>query len=199
MIVSSRPRLVAALFSASAVLCALSGTSRLEAGDGAHSPAVGDIARDFVLSSVDGEKAQLSSLLKKGPVVLLVLRGFPGYQCPVCNAQVGQFLAAAKKFDAEKANVVLVYPGPANGLKAHAQEFIRGKTLPGNFYLLLDPDFDFTNAYHLRWEAKNETAYPSTYVIDPQSRIRFAKVSMTHSGRASVEEVIQAFSDQQKQ
>jgi len=153
-------------------------------------PAVGETAKDFSLIAVDGEKVELSRLTKEGPVVLIVLRGFPGYQCPVCNLQVGQFLASAEKLKAAKANVVLVYPGPAEGLKEHAHEFIRGKTLPKNFYLTLDPDYTFTNDYRLRWEAKNETAYPSTFVIDANGKITFAKVSKTHGGRASVEEVL---------
>jgi len=153
-------------------------------------PAVGDVAKDFSLDTVDGEKAQLLRLEKEGPVVLLVLRGFPGYQCPVCNAQVGQFVASAKKFEALNANLVLVYPGPAQGLKAHAQEFIRGKTLPQNFYLALDPDYAFTVAYGLRWEAKNETAYPSTFVIGQDGKVQFAKISTTHGGRATAEEVL---------
>jgi len=157
-------------------------------------PTVGELAKDFTLSTVDGEAAQLSRLQKAGPVVLLVLRGFPGYQCPVCNAQVGQFLASAKKFEALKANVVLVYPGPADGLKEHAKEFIRGKTLPRDFYLVLDPDYDFTQAYGLRWEAKNETAYPSTFVIGQDGKIQFAKVSKTHGDRASAEQVVKVLS-----
>jgi len=190
MLALARPRLVVLLVSACAALWALPSTTVAAERDAAKPPAVGDIASDFTLSSIDGERVQLLNLLNKGPVVLLVLRGFPGYQCPVCNAQVGQFLASAKKFDAEKANVILVYPGPADGLKQHAEEFVRGKTLPGNFYLLLDPNFDFTNNYHLRWDARNETAYPSTFVVDPQGKILFAKISMTHGGRGSVEEVL---------
>lgn len=157
-------------------------------------PVVGELAKDFTLSTVDGEQVQLSRLQKAGPVVLLVLRGFPGYQCPVCNAQVGQFLASAKKFAALKANVVLVYPGPAAGLQEHAKEFIRGKTLPSNFYLVLDPNYDFTLAYGLRWEAKNETAYPSTFVIGQDGKIQFAKVSKTHGDRASAEQVLKVVS-----
>jgi peroxiredoxin Q/BCP len=157
-------------------------------------PAVGDVATDFTLSSVDGEAVQLSALLKRGPVVLLVLRGYPGYQCPICNTQVGQFLGSSAKLKAAGANVVMVYPGPADGLKQHAGEFIRGKTLPENFYFTLDPDYDFTNKYHLRWEKKNETAYPSTFVINPSGKIEFAKISMTHGGRASAEEVLKALS-----
>jgi peroxiredoxin len=156
----------------------------------AKPPAVGEVARDFTLSTVTGEKTQLTQLQKSGPVVLIVLRGFPGYQCPVCNAQVGQFLAIARKFESHKAIVVLVYPGPAAGLKEHAQEFVRGKTLPSNFYLTLDPDFEFTQDYGLRWEAKNETAYPSTFVIGTDGIVKFAKISQTHGGRTSADEVL---------
>src|SRR5262249_16894166 len=121
-------------------IVALSGLFASSAIASDNSPAVGDIAKDFALNTADGERAELLRLEKEGPVVLVVLRGYPGYQCPVCNTQVGQFLANAKKFEAVKANVVLVYPGPAEGLQAHAKEFIRGKTLPSNFYLVLDPD-----------------------------------------------------------
>lgn len=156
-------------------------------------PAVGDKAADFELATVDGkEMVRLTQQVKKGPVVLLVLRGFPGYQCPVCNAQVGKFLNRAKAFAAEKATVVMVYPGPAEGLKAHAEDFVRGKTLPENFYLLLDPDYKFTNNWKLRWDAKDETAYPSTFVIDREAIIRFAKISMTHGGRSNPEDVLKA-------
>jgi thioredoxin-dependent peroxiredoxin len=158
----------------------------------AGAPAVGEAAKDFSLSAVDGEKVQLAGLLKEGPVVLLVLRGYPGYQCPICNMQVGQFIASAEKLKAAKANVVMVYPGPADGLKQRASEFIRGKTLPKNFYLALDPDYEFTNSYHLRWNAERETAYPSTFVIESSGKIKFAKISTTHGGRASVDEVLKS-------
>lgn len=167
----------------------------LRAEDKSERPRVGDVAADFELKSLQGETVKLSKLTTDGPVVLIVLRGFPGYQCPACTAQVGQFLAKAKQLDAAKAQVVIVYPGPANGLKKHAEDFVRGKTLPDNFFLTLDPDYEFTKAYHLRWEAKNETAFPSTFVIDRERRIRFAKISMTHGGRASAEEVLKALGD----
>lgn len=166
----------------------------LFARDKAGRPTVGDEAADFELKTLQDDKVQLSKLVDDGPVVLVVLRGFPGYQCPVCNSQVGQFLSKAKQFGAVKARIVLVYPGPADGLKKHADEFVRGKSLPDNFDLVLDPDYEFTKAYHLRWDAKNETAYPSTFVIDRERKIQFAKISMTHGGRASADEVLKALS-----
>lgn len=59
---------------------------------------VGEIAPDFELKSLKGTNVTLSEITKKKKVVLIVLRGFPGYQCPVCNKQVGQFLGEADKF-----------------------------------------------------------------------------------------------------
>lgn len=155
-------------------------------------PSVGEEARDFELSGIDGKKVKISSLTSKGPLVLVVLRGFPGYQCPICNKQVSGLLGSAQNFKDAKANVVLVYPGPAGDLKKHAEEFVRGKTLPENFYLVLDPDYEFTKAYDLRWDAPAETAYPSTFVIDANRKVQFAKVSKSHGDRASLDDVLKA-------
>jgi thioredoxin-dependent peroxiredoxin len=155
-------------------------------------PAVGDQAPEFKLSSLDGGQVELAQLRSAGPIVLVVLRGYPGYQCPICTRQVGELLAASSKFKTHGATVVLVYPGPSANLKDRASEFITGKTLPANFHLALDPDYEFTNAYHLRWNAKNETAYPSTFVISPMGKIKYAKISMNHGGRAQAEEILAA-------
>lgn len=155
-------------------------------------PAVSDIAPDFELDAINGQKIKLSEMTDKGPVVLIMLRGFPGYQCPICTVQVGQLMGKAKEFAHAKANVLLVYPGPAQGLKAHAAEFVQGKDIPQNFHLLLDPDFSFTNLYGLRWNAKNETSYPSTFVLDKTRKVLFAKISHEHGDRAKVEDVLAA-------
>jgi peroxiredoxin len=155
-------------------------------------PAVGQMAADFQLEYLSGKKFSLVDSAKTGPVVLIVLRGFPGYQCPVCNKQVGQFLSAADKFKDKRATVLLVYPGPSADLKKHATEFVTGKTLPDNVHLLIDPDYTFTKAYDLRWDAPGETAYPSTFVMNGERKVLFAKTSQTHAGRASVDEVLKA-------
>lgn len=157
-------------------------------------PQVGEKAADFELKSMSGEAVKLSEQLKAGPVVLVVLRGFPGYQCPACNQQVGQYLGQADKFKAAGARVLLVYPGPAKGLNQKAEEFIKGKTVPEHFELLVDPDYTFTKAYHLRWDAPMETAYPSTFVIQKDGKITFAKVSMSHGGRTKPDEIFSALS-----
>lgn len=153
-------------------------------------PAVGDIAPDFTLTDLSGNEVQLVKLTKQGPVVLVVLRGYPGYQCPACTAQVGDFTSRAKQFAAAKARVVLVYPGKADGLGDRAKEFKGDTKLPEGFHLAIDSDFVLTSDYHLRWDKAGETAYPSTFVIDGEGMVRFAKISHSHGDRAKATAVL---------
>lgn len=154
--------------------------------------AVGSKAPDFTLAGLDGKPVTLSKLAADSPVVLVVLRGYPGYQCPVCMMQVADLKKHADELSAAKAEVVLVYPGPAKNLNDRADEFIKGRDLPENFSFVTDPGYEFTNAYGLRWDAPLETAYPSTFVIDRQGIVRYAKVSKSHGGRAKADEVVEA-------
>jgi len=75
-------------------------------------------------------------------------------------------------------------------LPDRAQEFAEGFSFADNFYFTLDPDYYMINKYGLRWDAPRETAYPSTFVIDKNGIVIFSKVSLTHEGRANVEEVL---------
>lgn len=157
----------------------------------ATTPAVGEKAPDFTLSTTEGKSIRLSEETAKGPVVLVVLRGYPGYQCPLCNQQAHDFLKNSQGFQDAKVRVILVYPGPPENLGARASEFLTDKKLPAHFTLLLDPDYQFTNAYGLRWDAPKETAYPSTFLIDRKGIIFFAKISKTHGGRTKAGELLE--------
>ncbi|MEX2139431.1 MAG: peroxiredoxin family protein [Pirellulales bacterium] len=167
-------------------------------GDATKAPAppeVGKKAPDFSLQSVRGQTVKLSKLAEKSPVVLVVLRGYPGYQCPICSRQVGELLQNADELAKAGAQVVLVYPGPSGRLKERAEEFLADRTIPKHFHLVMDPDYTFTKAYGLRWDAPRETAYPSTFVIDRQRIVRFARVSKTHGGRTDPKTVLKAMAE----
>lgn len=155
-------------------------------------PAVGEAAPDFQLTSLGGDAVRLSELTAEGPVVLVVLRGYPGYQCPLCSIQVGELLKNAAEFAKHEARLLLVYPGPAAGLADKAREFFGKREIPQGFTILTDPDYTFTEAYHLRWNAPRETAYPSTFVIDKSGTVRFVSVSKTHGGRAKTSDLLAA-------
>lgn len=181
---------VAGLF-AGAIQCAAAHADEKPAAP----PEVGDSAEDFALDAVIGTlegNVRLSTVLKSGPAVVVVLRGYPGYQCPICSRQVGELISKTKEFTDHKTSVLLIYPGPAKELDQRAKEFVKGSELPAPLTLLLDPDYSFTNAYGLRWDAPRETAYPSTFVIDTDGTVRYAKISKSHGDRAEVSDVIKA-------
>jgi len=48
------------------------------------------------------------------------------------------------------------------------------------------------NTYGLRWNAKGETAYPSTFVLDDKGVVQFSKVSESHGDRTKATEVLAA-------
>jgi hypothetical protein len=50
----------------------------------------------------------------------------------------------------------------------------------------------FTRTYGLRWDAPNETAYPSTFVLDGRGNITFARTSQSHGDRVPVADVLEA-------
>lgn len=153
-------------------------------------PQTGDTASDFTLKTLDEQPVRLSDLVVKSEVVLVVLRGWPGYQCPLCTKQAHDFVQNAEKLKAAGVQVVMVYPGPADALKAHATEFLQDKNWPKDFLLVLDPDYVFTESYGLRWDAKNETAYPSTFIINKDRKVVFVHISKQHGDRVKAETVL---------
>lgn len=153
-------------------------------------PKVGDTVKDFSLESIDGETVTLDSVTDSGPAVIVVLRGYPGYQCPLCSRQVADFTSRAADFKKAGASLVFIYPGEVADLDAKAQEFLAGKTLPDGVSFLLDPGYNFTNAWDLRWNARNETAYPSTFFVDKNGKVLGAKVSKSHGGRTTADEIL---------
>jgi peroxiredoxin Q/BCP len=160
-----------------------------EAGD---PPRVGGMAPNFLLNTLDDHSVELKQLAERKSVVLVVLRGWPGYQCPLCTRQVQDLIKNAAQFDERGVQVIMVYPGPADKLKAHAQEFLKDKNWPKDFLFVIDPDYTFTESYGLRWNADHETAYPSTFIIDSGNKVRFAHVSRQHGDRVDAAGVLKA-------
>lgn len=161
-------------------------------------PTVGEKAPDFTLSTPAGKQVKLSDVEAKGPVVLVVLRGYPGYQCPYCSRQVQDFIHNAQAFADADAHVVMVYPGPPQDVGPKAKEFLADKQMPADFDLLLDPGYQFTNQYGLRWDAAHETAYPSTFLLDSNGTIFFSKIVKEHGGRTTAAEVLDALPKHKK-
>jgi thioredoxin-dependent peroxiredoxin len=178
-----------------AITCALlSGRSVL-----AETPAVGAKAADFTLLTPTGKSVTLSAEREGRPLVLVFLRGFPGYQCPYCVKQVHDFVERASDFKARNTRVLLVYPGPPADLDQHAKEFLEKQAdLPPNVVLVSDPDYKVTNLYGLRWDAPHETAYPSTFILDGGGTVVFEKVSHSHGDRLSAQDALDQIAAQDR-
>ena len=157
----------------------------------AEPPQVGAVTPDFTLKTMDAKSVTLSAEYAKQPVILIVLRGWPGYQCPFCTKQVHAFVQHAKDF-AGKARILMVYPGPSEDLQTHAGEFLKDKAWSEDFTFVTDPDYTFTKSFGLRWQAPGETAYPSTFVIDTKGVVQFEKITKGHGGRTTPEEILAA-------
>ena len=180
---------------ASSLLClsgalALAANAIADADAKTPGPKVGDDAPAIALKTPKGDKVELAELVKKQPVIVLFLRGYPGYQCPICTRQVADYVGHADQIKAAGARVLMVYPGPAEGLAQRAIEFTRDTKLPDNFDFVIDPGYTATNAWNLRWDAEKETAYPSTFVVGTDGKITYAKVSTSHGDRSDPAEVI---------
>jgi peroxiredoxin Q/BCP len=181
------------------LVLSLAGGAAVAAQDrpaGGPRPSVGETARDFTLRSLAGSPVTLSNELKHGPLALVVLRGWPGYNCPFCTKQFADYVDHAAQLSQAGLRVLFVYPGPADQLAEHARAFTAARPIPSNFTIALDPDYTFTNRYGLRWDAPQETAYPATFLLDRDGRVRFAKVSAGHGDRVGVAEVLTAFREQ---
>lgn len=176
---------------AAAALIGLICSPVAEAQDEPQQLEVGDRVHDFDLPVADSDAyLTLRDEYKQGPVVLIVLRGFPGYQCPICTQQVASLANRAKALAAETHRVILVYPGEEKGLEKRAEQFMGARRLPQPLVIVRDEGMKMVYEWGLRWYGRKETAYPATYIIDRNGRIRWQKVSQSHAGRSSVQDIL---------
>ncbi|QMU62001.1 MAG: redoxin family protein [Gammaproteobacteria bacterium] len=168
----------------------------IHAGEVQVGPKEGSKLEDFSGTTMHGDSFQFSKLVDKGSVVIVMLRGFPGYQCPVCSTQVAGYVAKADEFKKQRNTpVVFIYPGKVSNLEKRAQEFTapleKEVDLPNNIIFVIDHDYKITNHLGLRWDAPKETAYPAAFVIDHSGYVQYAKVSDNHQDRATADEVLE--------
>ncbi|HEV2393392.1 MAG TPA: hypothetical protein VG146_13650 [Verrucomicrobiae bacterium] len=76
--------------SAFVCLCPAIMLTLLTAGIGrsATPPEPGDAAPDFTLKTLEYKPVELKQLYANKPVVVVVLRGWPGYQCPIAHGNL---------------------------------------------------------------------------------------------------------------
>lgn len=172
-------------------------------GDPGAALGIGAIAPPFSLPDAYGAQVDLSSLLSKGPVVLIFYRG--GW-CPFCNMHLRAFQLARPHVRALGAQVVLISPE----LGAHGQTLVERHALL--FPVLSDSDNRVARQYGLVFrmptelraeyladgvdlaEHNGDTSWelpmPATFVVSADGRICYAFVSADYTQRAEPEEVL---------
>ena len=96
---------------------------------------VGDTAPDVELQLPgSSEKVKLSTLAEKGPVVLAVLRGYPGYQCPACSRQLGDLVQHADDFAIRRRPSFWFTPVRRLNCLSELKSFCRARRCPSRSY-----------------------------------------------------------------
>lgn len=75
---------------------------------------------DVTLSDAQGKPVDLRQYRGKKNVVLVVMRGYPGFICPNCSAQTSRLVSNHDEFVKRNAQVLVLFPGPTD----HVGEFI---------------------------------------------------------------------------
>jgi len=177
---------------------------RLDAVDFAsRAPKVGDQPPDFALPDQHGQEVYLSSLLRRGAVVLIFYRG---EWCPYCNLQLRTFQAHLGQLAEHGAQLVAISPQTPDHSLSMAEKNELG------FLVLSDKKAWVIDQYGLRYEIDAQTralfktagndlreynddgqwVLPAvaTFVIDTSGFVRYANVRGNWTERAEPTEVL---------
>lgn len=122
-------------------------------------------------------------------VVLVVLRGFPGYVCVGCSTYTVALSRALEEFQSRNAQILLVYPGEPETVAAFldgVRNVVADFELP--FPVLLDVNRRFVQSVSIQ----GELAQPSTFIIDESGTVRYAYVGRSVDDRPPVPVVLEA-------
>lgn len=166
---------------------------------------VGEVAPDFVLPNVTGEKVSLSEALHDGPVILTWYRG--GW-CPYCNMHLRYLQKSLPLFQKYNARMIALTPEKPDGSltvkEKNGLEFDVlsdyhndvARTYGIVFKLGKEVSDLYKNTFGLNLEAYNESdsdelPIPATYVIDSLGMVRYAFLNADYMQRADPKEIIE--------
>ncbi len=167
---------------------------------------VGDKAPDFNLKNAFGENISLSSLTKKGPVILVFYRGA---WCTICNIQLHSLNSSLPTFKKYGAQLLAVTPQKPD----RSQEQIKKDGYP--FEVVSDLDYSVLKNYNLYFEVPKYLTklykekfsldiaeyngkgryglpVPATYIIDKKGIIRAAYARTDYTKRMEPKAILAA-------
>lgn len=122
-------------------------------------------------------------------VVLVVLRGFPGYVCVGCSTYTVALSRALEEFQSRNAQILLVYPGEPETVAA----FLDGvRNVAADFELPFPVLLDVNRRFVQSVSIQGDLAQPSTFIIDESGTVQYAFVGRSLDDRPPVPVVLGA-------
>jgi len=165
---------------------------------------VGDLALDFKLSNAFGNLVRLGCLLKQGPVVVSFYRG---EWCPYCNLELQALQQVLPDIYQRDAQLVAISPQVTDkSLSTLEKNSLAFEVLSDfnnivarHFGLVFQLPQDLQDVYQglgidlkiSNGDDRFELPVPATFVIDPQSVIRYAFVNIDYRQRAEPDEILE--------
>ncbi|MBU3011516.1 AhpC/TSA family protein [Polaribacter vadi] len=167
---------------------------------------IGEKAPDFELPNPKGTAISLSSLLKKGPLVVTFYRGS---WCPYCNLQLRALQAKLSEIHALGATLVAISPEVPDG------SLTTNEINEMDFIVLSDQDAKVASEYGVAWEVpeflmehmrvdrnldlkkiNNGNAsilpIPATFILGTDGFVKWNYVNVDYRTRSEPEEIIDA-------
>jgi peroxiredoxin len=142
---------------------------------------------DLQFVDTEGNTVRLDQFKGKKNVLLVFTRGFSGQLCPFCTTQTSRLIANYDQFTKRDAEVLLVYPGSKEQLpmfKEASTASSGSESFP--FPVLLDEDLAAVN----RLGIAAQLAFPSTFIIDKQNKVRLSYVGSNPADRPSIKALL---------
>lgn len=147
---------------------------------------------DLRFTDQDGNEVQLSDVMTKDYLVLVITRGWYGGVCIYCASQTSRWARRFDELEPYNAQLVVVFPTESEKDAPKLSELtkkIKQGEIPNDsipYPVLLDINLKGVNQLGIR----DELAKPSTYIIDREGRVRFAYVGESIADRPSVDSIL---------
>lgn len=165
---------------------------------------VGDYVKNFNAKDIYDGEYNLSNALKKGPVVVIFIRG---QWCPFCNKHLKQLQENLSLIYAYGANVVIISPEKSEFIKKTIQK------TGAEFTILYDEDYKIADAFDVTFKpdkvdlfmynkilgAKLKESHsdeserlpiPATFILDVDGKIVWRHFVLNHKKRSKIDDIL---------
>ncbi|MDT8410881.1 MAG: peroxiredoxin-like family protein [Vicingaceae bacterium] len=167
--------------------------------------AIGDTVANFTTIDADSNLYVFENMIKKGPIVVIFIRG---QWCPICNRHMSQLQDSLQAVYKKGANVVVISPEKPEYInktieKTRAQFTIlydENQKISDAFDVTFEPSGKDKMIYNTVLGAKLKDAHtddserlpvPATFIIDTNKKIVWRHFDTNYKNRSTVKEILE--------